>query len=63
VRLVLERCEGNKRVACELLDISYRTLQTYAQYGCADPRAVGPDRGEIQEIETSTDGPPTAGLP
>ena len=29
VRLVLERCEGNKREACRVLDISYHTLQAY----------------------------------
>lgn len=28
-RLVLERCHGNKRQACERLDISYHTLQAY----------------------------------
>jgi transcriptional regulator with PAS, ATPase and Fis domain len=27
VRLVLDRCNGNKRRACDVLDISYRTLQ------------------------------------
>jgi hypothetical protein len=29
VRLVLERCRGNKREACRVLDISYHTLQAY----------------------------------
>jgi transcriptional regulator with PAS, ATPase and Fis domain len=28
-RLMLERCGGNKRQACRLLDISYHTLQAY----------------------------------
>ena len=29
VRLVLRRCQNNKRAACRVLDISYHTLQTY----------------------------------
>jgi DNA-binding NtrC family response regulator len=33
VRLVLERCEGNKRRACEILDITYHTLQGHLEYG------------------------------
>lgn len=36
-RLVLERCHGNKRQACERLDISYHTLQAYL---------TSPDAGE-----------------
>jgi transcriptional regulator with PAS, ATPase and Fis domain len=31
-RLVLERCHGNKREACRILDISYHTLQSYLRY-------------------------------
>jgi transcriptional regulator with PAS, ATPase and Fis domain len=31
-RLVLERCGHNKRRACQVLDISYHTLQAYLQY-------------------------------
>ena len=32
VRLVLERCNGNKRRACDVLDISYHTLQAHLEY-------------------------------
>jgi transcriptional regulator with PAS, ATPase and Fis domain len=32
VRAVLERCDGNKRRACEVLDISYHTLQAYLAF-------------------------------
>ena len=32
VRLIFERCNGNKRRACRLLDISYHTLQAYLRY-------------------------------
>jgi DNA-binding NtrC family response regulator len=31
-RLVLERCDNNKRKACRVLDISYHTLQAYLLY-------------------------------
>jgi transcriptional regulator with PAS, ATPase and Fis domain len=41
VRIVLERCKGNKRRACEVLDISYHTLQAYLEY-----RASGGPRNE-----------------
>jgi transcriptional regulator with PAS, ATPase and Fis domain len=33
VRLVLERCDGNKRRACDVLDITYHTLQSHLAYG------------------------------
>jgi transcriptional regulator with PAS, ATPase and Fis domain len=32
VRMVLERCNGNKRRACDMLDISYHTLQSHLDY-------------------------------
>jgi DNA-binding NtrC family response regulator len=31
-RLVLDRCHGNKREACRVLDISYHTLQAYLRF-------------------------------
>jgi two-component system, NtrC family, response regulator HydG len=31
-RLVLDRCHGNKREACRMLDISYHTLQAYLRF-------------------------------
>ena len=37
-RLVLDRCENNKRRACQTLGISYHTLQAYLAYN-ASPRA------------------------
>ena len=32
VRIVLDRCNGNKRRACRVLDISYHTLQSHLDY-------------------------------
>ena len=49
-RLVLERCDNNKRQACRVLDISYHTLQAYLRYTprlrapsarCRRRRAIG----------------------
>jgi transcriptional regulator with PAS, ATPase and Fis domain len=39
-RAVLERCQGNKRRACEVLDITYHTLKAYLDYG-GSGRSVG----------------------
>ena len=33
VRLVLDRCHGNKRRACHVLNITYHTLQSHLDYG------------------------------
>jgi transcriptional regulator with AAA-type ATPase domain len=32
-KLVLDRCDGNKRRACDVLDISYHTLQSLLDVG------------------------------
>ena len=40
-RLTLERCAGNKRLACRVLDISYHTLQAYLRFG-SEPTPAGP---------------------
>ena len=37
-RLVLERCDRNKRRTCEVLGISYHTLQSYLRYLAPAPR-------------------------
>ena len=31
-RIVVDRCQGNKRKACRVLGISYHTLQSYLKY-------------------------------
>jgi DNA-binding NtrC family response regulator len=36
-RLVLERCGANKREACQTLDISYHTLNSYLRFPIHDP--------------------------
>jgi transcriptional regulator with PAS, ATPase and Fis domain len=37
-KLVLDRCGGNKREACRVLDISYHTLQAYLRFPANDSR-------------------------
>ena len=44
-RLVLDRCEGNKREACRALDISYHTLQSYLRFPVHDPAAIAAGAG------------------
>jgi DNA-binding NtrC family response regulator len=57
-RLVLERCHGNKREACRILDISYHTLQSYLRYPIG--RDVGPDDVDAEATPTAElkAGPP-----
>ena len=40
-RLVLDRCDGNKREACRTLDISYHTLQSYLRFPVLGPAEAG----------------------
>ena len=42
VRLVFERCGRNKRTACDILDISYHTLQAYLRYADRPLHRDGP---------------------
>ncbi len=41
-RLTLDRCSGNKREACRLLNISYHTLQAYLRYDADGSSAAEP---------------------
>ncbi len=69
VHLVLARCHGNKRRACEVLRISYHTLQAHLRYRVtADSNGSdgGDERGEVPaergrrrpESRMSDAGPP-----
>ena len=44
-RLVLERCENNKRHACDALGISYHTLQGYLRFRPERAFFPGEERG------------------
>ena len=48
-RLVLERCDRNKRRTCDVLGISYHTLQSYLRYS-ATPTAT-------QTLQSSRESP------
>jgi transcriptional regulator with AAA-type ATPase domain len=48
-RLVLQRCNDNKRVACSVLGISYHTLQAYLRYRDR-PAAVGTPRDDREHV-------------
>ena len=50
-RLVLHRCEGNKREACRTLDISYHTLQSYLRFPVHDPAAAEAWRNEAEPAD------------
>jgi DNA-binding NtrC family response regulator len=59
VRIILDRCQGNKREACRVLDLSYHTLQAYLRY---DGRAPTLLTGNVSE-QLETTEPPAADTP
>ncbi len=58
-RLVVDRCKGNKREACRVLDISYHTLVSYLRYADADTTPA-PDDPAATDDAASAD-PDAAG--
>jgi transcriptional regulator with PAS, ATPase and Fis domain len=48
-RLVVDRCQGNKRQACRVLGISYHTLQAYLRHRSRDPEpeATGSSKARV----------------
>lgn len=62
-RLVLERHAGNKRKACEALDISYHTLNAYLRYRpqvAHAPAIVAGQAAHSKPLGGSPHGPPLA---
>jgi transcriptional regulator with PAS, ATPase and Fis domain len=60
-RLVLDRCQGNKREACRVLDISYHTLQSYLRFPVHDPGGPGDEPGTASASEPWREDPDPAG--
>jgi DNA-binding NtrC family response regulator len=50
-RLVLDRCHGNKREACRVLDISYHTLQAYLRFPWLEDRDPASPAAESVAVE------------
>ncbi|MEO7190834.1 MAG: sigma-54 dependent transcriptional regulator [Vicinamibacterales bacterium] len=57
VRSVLERCRGNKRRACDVLDISYHTLQSHLEYGSTTREALVPAPQETPPLGMLSEAP------
>jgi hypothetical protein len=52
-RLVFDRCQQNKRRACDALDISYHTLMAYLQHG---PESMASKRHRVAWAAGAADG-------
>lgn len=61
VRLVLERCQGNKRRACDVLDITYHTLKSHLDYEPPRLEAAAVPLAPAEDAEVTRS--PTAGSP
>jgi len=60
-RLVLERCHGNRREACERLDITYHTLKTYlGESDDIPPGKPGRPAGAVRQASDPTRETPCA---
>jgi transcriptional regulator with PAS, ATPase and Fis domain len=58
-RIVVDRCDGNKRQACRVLGISYHTLQAYLHFPLDEPDAglaadIGVPVGAVEGTEEGT---------
>jgi len=58
-RLVLEKSDRNKRQACDVLDISYHTLNAYLNYQPRDRRLPTLPPGVVAEAPEGRQGPNT----
>ena len=60
--LVFDRCGRNKRTACEVLDISYHTLQAYLRYRDGNARpATASTPGWVRSASAPAGGGPLSG--
>jgi transcriptional regulator with PAS, ATPase and Fis domain len=50
VRLVLDRCHGNKREACRSLAISYHTLQAYLRFPITSEATDRSGTGDLEDV-------------
>ena len=53
VRLVLERCNGNKRRACDILEISYHTLKSHLAY---EARVAARTAAAVEPLDEASPG-------
>jgi hypothetical protein len=56
-RLVLEKADRNKRQACDVLDISYHTLNAYLNYQPRDRRLSNLPPGVLAQAQASDSAP------
>jgi hypothetical protein len=62
-RLILEKCDRNKRQACEVLGISYHTLNAYLNYQPDRPRGGNGSATARAAVPVVKRGPAHPGAP